>query len=359
MNPGDLEMSGRRAAAQPLRPATTVSVDLLDESDPGALATFDHRGEPFGVFMALECETGKVYCIQRPENAGWSGRVERELVIMWRIPLLTSSDANALMTSLVGRFKQIIDGFTVVAGTRSNNSYGVFTDGAKDAIGFVEAMCAPSNWGPSEVIGWQRALDLVKAEGEGFVDRVGLSAHSLDRELEPIALTEADRVMAASGHRHFILVDMHSVLLEIRNSLRGDLVDTLWELQKQIGELTDRRDGVFRQLAACGMSSRSLEAAVRGQMKHRTIQDRMPRPEILRQAHALLQKDAGWHNDAARLVYWGNTADLRLVLVGDDPEVHYLQNADKDGTEVPVPLGIVVPSPRIVLADPATGLRTR
>lgn len=333
---------------------TAVSLELLDETDPGVLLCLDQRGAANDVYITLDCQNGQVNCFQRPGNIEWSKRVQSELVLVWQLPVLTAADANELMRTLVPHLQVILDGFTsidVIDGA-SRDKLGMFTDAAEEAKGVVTSMCARENWGDGELVGWQRTIDLVRAEGApAFADRVGLTAHTLDAELAQIVAREEDRAAATSHRPYFVLVGMLTTVTQLRDLLRGHVIDTLWETQQRIDRLKQERGGLFRQLAAFGLSSRTIEQAVRHRLSHPTIQKQMPDPKVLKQAIKLLQDGLGWHNDRTRLAYWGNIEALELVLVNDDPEVHYVLR-DEAGEEVGVAaLGIRVLDPRIVPAD--------
>ncbi len=325
---------------------TSLQFELLDEDDPAALLSFDWRhGKPDEVFLSVNCRHGTVRCFSRPYGVGWSRLVEQRVSLVWRVPVLTTSAANELMTRNSERFQQIVDGFT----DASSGSAAFYDELATTAIAAVQVSCHASKWQEDSLVGWVTAADWVSTGGglEAFLQQAGVTAQSTDNQLMRIVKQEEDRANAYGLCAATVLVGMYSLLERAREMKVDELAEALRVADEEVGRAVRNRDALMRQLAAAGKKSRDLGGPDGlTSMSHMSARARIAPRSVIDAAHALLDLGGVWIQEGDRLVYAAGE-DLRLVLpVDGDGEVYYRAPTDDDPERI-LPTGIVCLDPRV------------
>lgn len=341
--------------------ATTKIWELVE---PAELFSLDKDGVPHPTYLRLDCVTGAVSCFAfygaaRPEA------VVTELTLWWRIPCFTAAAANTAMTQLEPTLQTILDGFRI-----GPTGHGEFTETAQEACAVVERICDPDCWSGRDLVGWITADEWISTEGEEqFVERVGLTADTMEHDLVEILRSERKNVQGMGEYGFYVLLGFEEALTRLQQTLRSQLADDLVELTARMRDLKTDQARLVRRLSAQGLVSRDIAPLVN--RSHFWVQQHIPGRAIVVQVAGVLASGAPWKRDStftrstgedgftARdvpmvvLTYTDSPPSLELQLFGDDPEVFYRSASTAAAF---VPTGVMVYAPQVVDGVPAGGV---
>jgi len=193
---------------------TTVSVSVLDESDPAQL--FHHYLGQYDrqpVHLELDAETGKF-------RADWNGEIGNGIpasvyhgrTLRWGLPLVpTVAAANRLVTDLIPLAQAVLDGYTVEWDGRNHVGYPS-TDAAASAIEAIGEQCAGFGEPDSDVVQEYDAADWF-CEGLGDI---AITLDTTDAEITSFA-RQAERDATTLGPAYYILTGAEEYLATRRD----------------------------------------------------------------------------------------------------------------------------------------------